>query len=382
MEKFLLTESTMPDVKYKCTATLSGVRVLGDSLRNLWRDHPDWVMTPAREDVIYSLPLAAIDDLAWQDAGGRAILIPAQAAAERVFTAICADVFAIGTRGGEFIRNTPLDPRPRAPDPECMAEQFGRSKSSMSGLATAIAATMDTLAEQRKGYTGWLLTEPLFLAELDQVRVLWSALPARLRPDFPLLRPAARGRGDRTPRPGSERLGPGVQAFGDALVRLLDKYGLISLATWDLPVPQGPLLPNLLPPGSPAQPRTGVNLHVPNYLPMPAGDAFDREVARLQQQTARDLGIGESGVGLPRHEAYSRLMDVLHLERSIRARLPGPPLLRGDAGRIVRAIAKALDMKTDRVEKYRKAVTACRAGRRAQVAILRAAPTSRRPGSV
>jgi hypothetical protein len=114
---------------------------------------------------------------------------------------------------------------------------------------------------------------------------------------------------------------------------------------------------------------------------MPAGDEFDREVIRLQRQAAHDLGVGESAVGLPRHVRYARLMDVLHLERSIRSRLPGPPLRRGTAGRIVAAIATALDMQPSLVQKYRKAITGCRAGRRAKLAILRVTPTARRPGS-
>jgi hypothetical protein len=378
-------ESIMPAPATEWTTQTSAPKVLGTRLEDLWGRRPAWVMATARNDTIYCLPEPAINALARGDAAGRVFLDGSQAAAEREFTAVCAEFHAIGTQAGWFVTNTPLNARARSDGlADLLRWAAGTPKfewAARAGAAIDSAQKKSSDAADRvKGYTGWLLTEPAFLDDVKRLRALWGELPEGLRPGFPLNRPSAAGRHPADPRIDARQSGSPAQTVGEALVRLLDRWGLTHLATWDLPVPQGPLMPNLLAPSAPAQPRTGVHLFVPPFYPIPGTDDLPAQIFQIQQQAARDLGVDGSAVGLPRHEAYAHVLDVLHLERSILARFPGRPP-RGLVDRIVRAAVDHLGMQEDRVRKYRKAIAQCRRGDRARAAILRVTPTARRRAS-
>jgi hypothetical protein len=216
-----------------------------------------------------------------------------------------------------------------------------------------------------KGYVGWLLTEPAFLKELHRLSDCWQALPSEQRPLFPL------GRIGRFPLPASAgALSSEVQAFQQELQLLLDRWGLMQLSTWDLPDPQGPLLPNPLPPGSPALPTHGIHLVLPLHYPLQGDDNLLQQIFDFQRQAARQLGLDESLAGLPHFQAYAGLFDVLHLERVIRSRLTGSRPA-GFVMALEQAIASALDCSLTSVQKSRKAISACLRGRRDHLTRLR-----------
>ena len=351
----------------------------GPWLADFWAAHPDWRMATATTDVIYTLPPAVIDFLATAAPGRRPLFDARQAGAERAFADLCSGFFAVGATRTAFVTGTPLDPRPaRAP-----AAGWGDLLDRFAWAPGAVAALdgerdrLDGAAERMKGYVGWLLTEPAFLAEVAALRSIWSALPPGFRPDPPLHRPTWLPP-DAEAVPGEPRFfAAPAGEFAGALTALLDKWDLCRLAAWDLPVPQGPLVPNPLPHGSPASPRTGVNVHVPVYYPLTGEDDLTTRVQRIQQQAARDLGIDPSAAGLPRHGAYAQMLDVLHIERAVRARFVGRAPV-GLVSRLTSVIAEHLGIDADRVRKYRQAIARCHRGDRARVPILRVTPTAHR----
>jgi len=148
-------------------------------------------------------------------------------------------------------------------------------------------------------------------------------------------------------------------------VQLLDRWGLASLPAWDLPDPQGPLLPSHLPDGAPARPAHGVWVYVPVHYPLQGDDELQRRVVEFQRQQARELNIDPSFAGNTHHETYDRMFQVIHLERAVRSRFAHPP--RGLASRIEDAVATALHLSVDRVRRLRKMIAQCRAGRRAAI---------------
>jgi hypothetical protein len=216
-----------------------------------------------------------------------------------------------------------------------------------------------------KGYVGWLLTEPAFQQQLEELCRRWQALPDRQRPLFPL------GRiGRFSPPVSGGALSSEGQGLQQGLQLLLDRWGLTQLCSWHLPDPQGPLLPNPLPPGSPALPTHGVHLVLPLHYPLQGDDNLIQQVLDFQRQAARQLGLDESLAGLPHFQAYAALFDVLHLERVIRSRLTGPPPC-GFVMAMEQAIASALQCSLASVQKSRKGISACLRGQRARVAWLR-----------
>jgi hypothetical protein len=143
------------------------------------------------------------------------------------------------------------------------------------------------------------------------------------------------------------------------------------MATWDLPEPQGPLLPNPLLPGAPALPAHGIHLVLPLHYPLQGDEDLLRQVYEFQRQAVRDLGLNESLAGLPHHKAYATMFQIIHLERTARSRLPGGRVFRGFVTHLEGALAGHLGCSIDQVQKYRKAISACRRGRRDRIAWLR-----------
>lgn len=360
------------------TATMSAPRILGDRLRDLWGAHSDWVMARHRAGTVYCLPDPAIAALTIDNRLTKPPLDAGQAAAERAFTALCDDFHAVGVHHGLFVTGTQLNERPAGLDQDLLAyakQHWGWTDANVRAIEAAFPKAA-TASDRVKGYVGWLLTEPAFLAEAAGVRDAWEQLPAAQRPAFPLHRPlpAPRARAAGIKR----RQVPAVQDFGTRLVAFLDKWALTQMATWDLPVAQGPMVPNLLPPTSPAFPRHGIHITLPVYYPLTGDDDLLTEVLRLQQQAAREVGIGSSAAGLPHHQAYAQLVDVLHLERAIRSRFPGLKPPRGLASRVVAAAVACLGLSEDHVTRYRKAITRCLRGERDRVPFLRIAASARR----
>jgi hypothetical protein len=250
------------------------------------------------------------------------------------------------------------------PDPD-LIHKAGWTPSQKAA-AKKLAAKTQEISLRLKGYAGWLLTEPAFLKEVQQLASAWRTIPKNDRPGFPL------GRFFQHPLLSQSRPLPSAIAQLETHFRaFLDRWGLTKMASWDLPQPQGPLWPNLIPPEAPAQPAPGLHLFLPLHYPLQGDDDLQRQIYDFQRQRVKELGLDESLAGLPHFKAYAAMLDVLHLERAIRARLPQTHIPRGVVTAMKGAIAAALGCSEDQVEKARKAISACRRGHRHQVAWLR-----------
>lgn len=326
----------------------------------LQRQHPAWRMASDTTAPLYCLPEAAIDLLGRSQGQASALL---DAAAERTFLDLCNAHHAVGcwhSRPVLFSFLTTVAPVPSADQMQALG--WGPHEQL---LIQRLTRESEETALRLKGYAGWLLTEPAFLEQTRQLAERWNALPEAQRPVFPL--------GRLSPLPASLfPLSPSAatSAFQTDLRAMLDRWGLTQLATWDLPQPQGPLLPNPLPPGAPALPAHGVHLVLPLHYPLQGDDNLMRRVLEFQRQFARDQGLDESLAGLAHHRAYAEMFDLLHLERSIRSRAAGHAP-RGFVTRVEQALAAGLDISLDAVRQHRKAIAACRRGRRSQIRRLR-----------
>ena len=223
-------------------------------------------------------------------------------------------------------------------------------------------------AVRLKGYAGWLLTEPAFLAECRSLSQRWDALPDADRPRFPLSRGSFHSNlPEELRRTASEA---GV-AFGAEFFHFCDRWGLAGMASWDLPEPQGPLFPSLLPPGAPALPQRGLHLYLPIHYPLTGDDDLLARILRDQQTLAAEVGLPRSAAGLPHYKAYATILEVIHWERVILSRFDSARPPRGSVGHIKDAIAKTLGISIDQVAKWRQAISSCRRGRRDAVPPLK-----------
>ena len=333
---------------------LPPVRDPAGEFAELRRRSPAWAERFGADEPVYAIPLPAVERLARSSqAGAGPPFDAAVTEAERTFTTLCEASHVVGFRGDTPIP-FPLLATERA-ELHPLAETFGWPADQLEAVRRALSRGAETRRRLR-GVIGWLLTEPAFLTQVAEVRHLFGAIPPAVRPLFPLARLLA------VPGSGSDTE---LRAFGDALGQLLDRWGLTSLATWDLPNPQGPLLPSYLPVGAPARPAHGVWVYVPVHYPLQGDDELQRQVVEFQQQQAKELNIDPSFAGNTHHETYERMFRVIHLERAVRGRFEHPP--HGLVARIEDAAATALHLSPERVQRLRKMIARCRAGRRAAV---------------
>lgn len=327
------------------------------------QEHASWHMLARVESPLYSLPPSVIDSLA-PATGRRAPLLSAtDAKAERAFRTLCESYPAVGCWLDDPVC-FPFLTAPAPPPPAELMQGLGCSLTQQLAIQQVFQDNQER-SERLKGYVGWLLTEPTFLEQTRQLSQSWQGLENATRPLFPLERV-----GRFRPAAYIGELPAEVPSFQRQLQGFLDRWGLMQLSSWDLPVPQGPFLPNPLPPGAPALPAHGIHLVLPLHYPLQGDDHLMRQIFEFQRQAVRALGLDESLAGLPHFQAYAVLFDVLHLERVIRSRLTGSPPP-GFVMALEQAITTALKCSLASVQKSRKGISACLRGQRSRVPWLR-----------
>ena len=337
---------------------MDGVRPYSDELGALRRAHPRWCDAHLGAGPTFAIPTRAVGVLPLQRLFGQETM-----AAERAFAATCAMQFAVGVEGSTFICYPLLTPRPPAITTNQMRE-FGWTPAQVCAAAVKIESA-DAATARMLGVAGRLVTEPIYLRELAQLQANYEALPLAERPAFPL------GRAVGLPAlpPGSVAVPAAVGDFGAACGAFLDRWGLISLAHWHLPLPQGPLLPSPLPAGAPAEPR-GVRIILPLHYPLQGTDDLLRQVADIQRRDAIQAGLPAGMFPVQHAEQHAQMFRLIHLELAVRSRFTGPAP-RGFATALNSCAADELGIDLSSARRLRLWVNQCRDGRRATIKRLK-----------
>jgi hypothetical protein len=282
-----------------------------------------------------------------------------EAGAETAFFDLCQGSKAIGVWNEDFVHPSYMI----RPDPlsEDMLRGLNWTRKQVQ-TARSLAGMTDSIAGRLKGYVGWLVSEPNFLRGRDELALRWHALPADERP-YPIARSVRLP----VPSPGARRARQTVVEFQQDLNEFLDLWGLMRMLTWDLPEPQGPLLPAPFAADSPAMPTHGLHLVLPIHYPLTGTDDLLRQIRQQQVYLARDLGVDTSMAGLPHFEVYGQMLEVDFLEMTIRSRYGRPRSPRGLVTVMEYVIAETMGLSEHQVKKLRKGIAACRAGKRSQV---------------
>jgi hypothetical protein len=325
--------------------------------------HSAWLAAFTQDEPIYRLPKAAISGLLVGNQGKKGFL-EEYVDSETAFTTFCDASQAVGVWLGQPVQYPPLTPPlPLSAVPAEFADRFPWLKSKAARVATQ---TADEARHRLLGVPGWLLTEPSFLAAVSELKQCWKELPDDQRP-FSLARPVRM----MEQIPDSVPASTLQAAFFSQYERFLDRWGLLQMATWDLPQPQGPLLPSPVAADSPAYPRHGIHIVLPIHYPVQENDDLIREILKFQRAAARELNIDESFAGLPHCGSYGRMFEIIHLERSIRSRIRPGNSLHGHGAAMEHAIASSLHVTVAAVKKHRLAISACLRGKRSSVHGLR-----------
>jgi hypothetical protein len=317
----------------------------------------------AAANPIYCLPTTAIVELAGSWGKRTPFLDSTREQSEKEFTNLCTRHKVVGVWHGQMVRYDYL----LLDEPTLTGSQVNRRSNAHVRKDSAVDRRIAEVRSRLRGVAGWLLTDPTFGADLAAVRAAWEALPLLERPLFPL----TRARRAMAPPPDAVPADQAMSSFAENFHKLMDRWGLMRLITWDLPEPQGPFLPSTVPPLAQAMPQHGVHLVLPIHYPVMRDDALLQVVQEQQQTLASSLGIDESFAGVPHHEVYDHIFRLLHLERAMRARVRPGQSLRGLVDTIRQATVKELDISEGYFDKLRKGINNCHRGRRAHVSWLR-----------
>lgn len=201
----------------------------------------------------------------------------------------------------------------------------------------------------------------------NQLAEFWKRLSLGQRPAFPLQRAITLP----TKPVGGRVADAGVAQFQHDLEDFLDRWGLMSMVTWDLPMPQGPLIPAPVRPDSPAMPKHGLHIVLPIHYPVRAGDELLFEIQRQQVELARENRLDTSIAGLPHHEAFGQMLEAEHIEQTIRSRYAERGKNPGFVLAVEHAIADVLGIGINHAKRLRKATSACKRGKRDSISWLR-----------
>ncbi|MEI7687960.1 MAG: hypothetical protein WCL32_23380 [Planctomycetota bacterium] len=346
------------------TITLKHADFREMNLKSFLKQFPHWKDRLTSDSPTYSIPAPAIQPLSTARRRRKALFSESESSAELAFTKFCEESNLLG-----FWNGAPIClPVASAKEPTVRRECL-----ELMGLTTRqigeVNAGLDDLRPMRqriKGVMGWLLTDPGFLDETQGLKQRWKILPIGERV-LPLQRPRPVG----AQPPTAKAADPALATFTRDLNAFLDKWGLTQMVTWELPEPQGPLVPNPLPPSAPATPAHGIHVFIPVHYHFQQNDDLIRKIEGFQQQLASELQIPSSFAGLAHPEAYARIFDVLHIERSIISRLPNGMTPRGDMGTVEEAICRVLETTLSVVRQARKAISLLRRGLRDKVSWLK-----------
>lgn len=342
--------------------TVGKFRSIETEIQNFESEYPGWL---DHEHPVYRLPAKVIETLGKGRGRKPPFLSPSEKLTELNFSILCDDLWAVGIWRGRPIQYRYLE----APTPAPKRNRIrgpGWSDTQMAQVEQKLADTEDIRLRLR-GYVGWLLTSPDCIEGRDSLIEQWNRLDEPERPGFPLQRMI---RLEQPPSDASQA-GAAVCKFQRDVNAFLDHWGLLHFVTWDLPEPQGPLIPAPMSPDAQSMPQHGVHMVLPTHYPMQGSDGILREIQRQQIELARQNGLDTSLAGLPHHKVYGEMLEVDHFERAVRSRYREKARQAGFVGFLEGALADHLDYTPSNVKRLRKGISACKRGKRETVYWLR-----------
>ncbi len=252
-----------------------------------------------------------------------ALFTSEEVAAEEAFTDLCERFHAVGCWEGNHVIYHLLKPAP--PSGMDLFQGTGWTLAAQAAVLNAIDYTSER-NPRLLGYVGWLLSEPAFLRERDELREAWKSFPVSDRPVFPM------GRTVSVPMALSRQPSSSQVAFADTLREFLNRWGLT----------------------------------LPIHYPLQGDDDLLHKILEYQQAAARSLGLDESLAGIPHYKTYTSMFKVGFLEYAIRNRVPAERKYPCRGLHIEGAMADGLAVSVEQVQKCRKAISACLRGQRSR----------------
>ncbi len=211
------------------------------------------------------------------------------------------------------------------------------------------------------GYAGWLVTNPEFLAERDQLFTTWKTFVKK--EGVPRSGPTTFGNLEHTTL-ARKVTNSGVVGFLKAFENFYARWRLQHLVTRELPQPLAPQIPLLTPLAPLTHMKTGgVTLYQPDTMPIPGRDRLIDVLTDVRHLQANDHLAGWLKLSRRDRSSDHSMQAVgqefrLHHYWSILEQRH-PTALERNVGRAQEAFGEFLGVDSATVDKYRQRIRRC-----------------------
>jgi len=278
------------------TTGSSGIVALGPEVQQFlerFRGNP-----PADREPLYALPSSLLDAIesclpGWLTTDAMGF--------ERELAAFCELHRAVAIAGGRTVSHEILLPTPAPEISRELFEELGWERHmSYQQACRAVRLASERLSpihDQQEAYLGWLLTNSQFLEEVASLRARQDAEVE-----------------------DSGSLTDASPLFGE-FASFCRRWQLVGMATWELPIPQGPNLSGIPFPRHCEQPDTDVGIVTPVTMRLPARYPIREIASEVQRRKTPDhlnewLRVLEGGENRPGLRRFARMFP-LHFYRNV-----------------------------------------------------------------
>lgn len=319
---------------------------------SLWKDfqevHGDWIGRVVDDTgVIYALP---------KDQLHSALRLyrttEEDREAELDFSNICDRSHVIAFASGRPVPYMLLDqsfPLQAEVDAEWL-RNHGWNNDHIATVKSGDDPTRD-IRDRMRASVGRLLARPDYIAAVKEVKSAWQAIPAGRRPSLPLW-PQSQLLEE---MPNSSKIAEDpVNDFWNQFIDFCDFWQLQGLATWQLPLPQGPIrLPDFgAPDGSAA-----LTLSHPWHYPLQGQEGVGELALAEHQIVATERGVDDHGSW----QTYSSFLPIAHWEHVLRSRYKNAQAV-GLVTAMEVVLGEITHLSTDRVQRLRTRLGSLQSG--------------------
>lgn len=329
-------------------------------------EHVDWIERQSSPlEPLYCLPLAHLD------ASLRLYKLDSPAiAAERAFAKLCDTSNAVGYLSGRPIDYKWLgDPQrmPAAADLQGFLN-LGWDQSHIDAIASA-TPRMDHLFERMRAAAGRLMSSRDFEKDRDNLKAAWNAVGDVERPSLPaypnvVVDQLPQAPLDASARP-SKALPPEmveasrpIAEFGRALTDFCGRWQLNGLATWDLPIPDGPKWSSMTTPPELAERGVSVT-QTPFHFALQVKDGVGNAAEENHRQQALKRSVDDHS----NWDTYAHFLPLAHWEAVFTNRYRKSIRCKSFMLGMEAAIAAILGVSAERAKRLRVHLKALKSGR-------------------
>lgn len=281
--------------------------------------------------------------------------------AEQRLRALCSHMQAIGYRpeSDKWIRYPLLMPSIKSPEVRSQSDliALGWEPHQIAELP-ALTQRANNVDLRLAGVAGRLIADPEFLKQRDELRKQWNSVPQADRPELPLCHtPVATA-----PPPDDRKIRANsrLARFLDRLDGFCDRWQIFEMVTWDLPLPDGPHWPRMLPVKTTDASQSTTVLQTPVRFGLRSDDGTGNVHQQEHETAMAAAGIDDVGSW----KTCTSLLKIDHWERVLKTRYAGRQRPQNHIMMLTSIIAAEFDMDGERVTKLRKLLNSLKAGRR------------------